>query len=159
MFTIGLYILALALLVISFVHDRNKTRLSVVKAWQSFESVLPQLLAIFIVIGIVQAILSPAAISQLIGPQSGWLGIWLASIIGSIILIPAVVAFPLAATLLQSGAGYMQIAVFVSTLMMVGIVTLPLEIRYFGRKAALTRNLLAYGFSFIVALAIGAVVI
>jgi hypothetical protein len=35
--------------------------------------------------------------------------------------------------------------------MMVGIVTLPLEIKYFGKKAALLRNGQAFLFSFIVA--------
>ena len=62
---------------------------------------------------------------------------------GCITLIPGFVAFPLAASLLAAGAGYAQIAVFISTLMMVGIATLPLEIKYFGRKTALKRNVLA----------------
>jgi len=38
--------------------------------------------------------------------------------------------------------------------MMVGIVTLPMEIKYFGRKAAVMRNLLAFFFSFTVAFVI-----
>lgn len=77
--------------------------------------------------------------------------------IGSITLIPGFVAFPLAAALLKSGAGYMQIAAFVSTLMMVGIVTMPVEINYFGKKAAIIRNVGAFGFSLIVALVMGVV--
>lgn len=80
-----------------------------------------------------------------------------ASIIGSITLIPGFVAFPLAAALMKSGAGYMQIAAFVSTLMMVGIVTLPLEIKTFGKRAALIRNIAAFLFSLVAALAIGVV--
>lgn len=47
------------------------------------------------------------------------------------------------------GAGYMQIAAFISTLMMVGIVTMPVEISYFGKKATIVRNVTAFGFSFI----------
>jgi hypothetical protein len=41
--------------------------------------------------------------------------------------------------------------------MMVGIVTVPMEIKYFGKKAAILRNSLAFLFSFIVAIAIGVV--
>lgn len=52
----------------------------------------------------------------------------------------------------------MQIAAFVSSLMMVGIVTLPVEMRYFGKRLALMRNVLAFFFSFVVAFVIGAVV-
>lgn len=52
---------------------------------------------------------------------------------------------------------YMQIAAFISTLMMVGVVTMPVEIRYFGKKATLVRNAAAFGFSLIVAFAMGVV--
>jgi hypothetical protein len=61
--------------------------------------------------------------------------------------------------LLQGGAGYMQIGAFVSSLMMVGIVTIPVEIKFFGKKLTLLRNGLAFLFSFIVAIFIGWVVI
>ncbi len=80
------------------------------------------------------AILTPEQISNLLGSESGWYGVLVAAVIGSITLIPGFIAFPLAAALLKSGAGYMQIAAFVSTLMMVGIVTMPVEISYFGKK-------------------------
>jgi len=49
----------------------------------------------------------------------------------------------------------MQIGAFISSLMMVGIVTLPLEINYFGKKTAVARNVLAFFFSFLVAFIIG----
>jgi len=52
----------------------------------------------------------------------------------------------------------MQIGAFVSTLMMVGIVTIPVEVKYFGTKITLYRNAMAYVFSFIVAYAISMVV-
>lgn len=52
----------------------------------------------------------------------------------------------------------MQIGAFVSTLMIVGIVTMPVEIKYFGKKVMILRNILAFIFSFIVAYVIGLVV-
>lgn len=157
MFTAALYVLGGGLLAVSYANDKKKTRLALTKAWKSFENILPQFLAILVIIGILLAVLSPETISGLIGRQSGWMGMLIASLIGSITLIPGFVAFPLTAALLKSGAGFMQIAVFISTLMMVGIVTLPIEIDYFGRKAAIARNLLAFVFSFIVAAVIGVV--
>ncbi|MBZ4647120.1 MAG: hypothetical protein PWR27_2271 [Petroclostridium sp.] len=127
------------------------------KAWKSFENILPQFLSILIIIGITLAVMSPETISKLIGEQSGWLGMIVAAVIGSITLIPGFVAFPLASALLKSGAGFMQIAVFISTLMMVGIVTIPVEMKYFGKKAAIIRNSLAFVFSFVVAIVIGVI--
>ena len=45
----------------------------------------------------------------------------------------------------------MQIATFVSSLMMVGIVTLPMEITYFGKRTAVLRNAFALIFSIVAA--------
>jgi len=156
-FTIILYILATGLLFLSFIKDKKKTKMALKKAWKSFENILPQFLSILVIIGIMLALLSPETISRLIGKQSGWIGMVIASIIGSVTLIPGFIAFPLASALLKSGAGYMQIAVFVSTLMMVGIVTMPVEMKYFGKKATILRNVLAFVFSYIVAIVIGVV--
>ena len=157
MFTYLLYALAIAGLVVSFFKDRQKTKMALKKAWKAFENILPQFLAILVIIGLALAILSPETITKLLGANSGIWGVLVASLIGSITLIPGFVAFPLAATLLKSGAGYMQIAAFVSTLMMVGIVTMPLEMKTFGKRATVVRNISAYAFSLIAALVIGVV--
>lgn len=157
MFTYLLYALAAVGLVVSFFKDRQKTKMALKKAWKAFENILPQFLAILVIIGLAFAILTPETITKLLGANSGIWGVLVASLIGSITLIPGFVAFPLAAALLKSGAGYMQIAAFVSTLMMVGIVTMPLEIKTFGKRATLVRNISAYAFSLIAALVIGVV--
>ncbi|HSK68872.1 MAG TPA: permease [Candidatus Limnocylindria bacterium] len=157
MFTYVLYALAGTALLASFLRDRKKTALALKKAWKSFENILPQFLAILVIIGLAFSVLTPETITRLLGSNSGMWGVLAASLVGSVTLIPGFVAFPLAAALLRSGAGYMQIAAFVSTLMMVGVVTLPLEIRTFGKRAALARNLAAYAFSLVAALVVGAV--
>jgi len=150
-----LYIISIVAVLISILKSKEKTLLAFKKAWKSFENILPQFLSILLMIGMMLAILTPNQISRLIGNESGWLGVLVAALIGSITLIPGFVAFPLAAALLQSGAGYMQISAFISTLMMVGIVTLPVEISYFGKKATLVRNISAFIFSLVVAFVMG----
>ncbi len=150
-----LYSLAIILLAASYLKDKSKTKKALKKAWKSFENILPELLVIMLLIGVLLAVVDHELISSLLGESSGWFGVILASIIGAITLIPGFVAFPTAALLLKGGAGYMQIAAFVSTLMMVGIVTLPVEVKYFGKKISYTRNVLAFMFSFIVAIVVG----
>jgi uncharacterized membrane protein YraQ (UPF0718 family) len=152
------YGVALSLLLLSFIKDRQKTRRSLVKAWKSFQNILPQMLGMITSIGLLLALLSPSVISEVIGSSSGWWGVLLAAVIGSITLIPAFVAFPMAAILLENGAGYMQLSAFVSTLTMVGVITLPLEIRFFGKKFTILRNSLAFALSFVVAFVISKVV-
>ena len=158
MFTILLYAAAAILLALSFFKDRKKTRMALRKAWKSFENILPQLLTVLLIIGILLTYLDARTISALLGAESGALGLLLAAIVGSVTLIPGFVAFPLAASLLRAGAGYAQITMFVTTLMMVGIVTLPMEIRYFGRRLALRRNALAFVFSVILSLLMGVLI-
>ena len=131
--------------------------MAVKKAWKSFENILPQFLSVLVIIGLALAILSPAQISSLLGSESGVVGIVAALAIGSITLIPGFVAFPLAAALLNNGAGYGQISAFVSALMMVGVVTIPMEIQTFDKKATLLRNGLALAFSLTVALFMGGI--
>ena len=97
-------------------------------------------------------------ISELIGESSGFIGVLIASVVGAITLIPGFIAFPTAALLLGSGAGLTQIAAFISSLMMVGIMTMPVEIQYFGKKASIMRNITAYLFSLLAAVIVGMVV-
>lgn len=152
------YLLTISLVLLSFIKDKEKTKLSLKKAWKSFVNILPQLLGIVFTVGIIIAFLNPETIGKLIGDSSGWYGVILAAIVGSITLIPGFVAFPTAAMLLQNGAGYMQLGAFISSLMMVGLVTIPMEFEFFGKKVAILRNTLAFCFSLIVAVIIGKVV-
>lgn len=156
--TIILYLVTGVCLLWSYRQNRQKTVIALRKAFKAFEGILPQFLVVFLLVAMALAVLDTHTISHILGRDSGVWGILAASIVGSITLIPGFVAFPAAAALMQGGAGATQIAAFVSSLMMVGVVTLPLEIQFFGRRAALLRNLLAYIFSLIAAFFVGWVV-
>ena len=144
MSSIILYVGTAILLAFSFAKNRQKTRQALKKAWRSFENILPQFLSILLLIGFILVMLDETVISRLLGKQSGLTGMAIAAVIGSVTLIPGFIAFPLAASLLAAGVGYGQIAMFLTTLMMVGIVTLPLESTYFGKRLAIARNLYAF---------------
>ena len=151
----AIYLIAIILLVASLIKSREKTKKALLKAWNSLKNILPMLLGIILFVGLMLSILDANLISKIIGSQSGFYGVMLASAVGSITLIPGFIAFPTAALLLNGGAGYIQIAAFVQTLMMVGIVTLPMEIKYFNKKVAILRNILSFVLSIGVAYLIG----
>jgi len=157
--TTALYIFTIGLLLISYYKDKRKTKMALKKAWKAFENILPEFLVVIMLVGVMLAVVNNDVISKVIGADSGWLGVLLAAIIGAITLIPGFIAFPTAALLLKGGAGLMQIAALISTLMMVGVVTMPVEMKYFGKKLTLYRNGLAFLFSFLVAYIINLVVI
>ncbi len=148
---------AMVLLLVSWFKDQQKTKMALKKAWKAFENILPEFLFVILLVGFMLAAIEPSTISKWIGDSSGLLGLVVSGVVGAVTLIPAFVAFPTAALLLEGGAGYVQIGAFVSTLMMVGVVTLPIESKYFGKKMAIYRNLLAFGFSFVIAAVIGVV--
>lgn len=143
---------------VSFYKDKNKTKKALKKSWKAFENILPQFLGVIVLVGMMLAVFNAEFISKIIGSESGWYGVLVSAIVGAITLIPGFIAFPTAAMLLENGAGYMQIGAFISTLMMVGIVTIPVEIKYFGKRLTIARNIIAFLFSFIVAFIIGKVV-
>ena len=152
-----LYSICVILLVISFMKDKEKTKLALKNGFKSFENVMPQFLFIIIIVSMVLSIVNPTTISNLIGPESKLFGITLSSIVGSITMMPTFVAFSTGDSLLKSGAGYAQVGALISTLTMVGVLTFSLEASYIGKKAAFYRNFIAFLFAFIVAFFIGGV--
>ena len=156
--TFILYLIAVICLGLSYFKNRQKTRVALKKAFKAFEGILPQFLVVLILVAIALSVLDEPTISWILGRNSGAWGVLIASLVGAVTLIPGFVAFPAAAALMQGGAGATQIAAFVSSLMMVGVVTLPLEIQFFGKRAAFLRKFLAYIFSLVAAVFVGWVV-
>ena len=156
-FTWSLYGVAAVLLGLSRMRDKKKTKQALKRAWTMFLNVLPQFVAILLLVGLLLAVVTPQTIQHVIGAESGFTGMLTAALLGSVALVPVLIAFPIASELLAGGAGMPQIAVFISTLTMVGFVTLPMEAKTLGNKAAILRNVLAFAFSFVTAVILGAV--
>jgi len=157
MFTMLLYGSAAVLLFLSWRKSWEKTRAALKKAWKSCLGVLPLFFAILLCMGLLLSFVDESTMRQALGQESGITGIILSGIIGSVTLIPAFAAYPAAAELLRVTGGYAQITMLITSLMMVGIVTLPMESRFFGIRAALWRNGLGLVYSFALAVFIGAV--
>lgn len=143
-------LLALGCLIFALIKDRGRAKQSVGVAVKSFIRILPTVLIIVVIIGLLMAFVPPGQISRFVGDQAGFGGVLSIAAMGAVLHIPSLISFPLAASLLQSGAAVASVAAFITTLTMVGLVTLPLEIKELGGKIALLRN----GLSFIIAIAI-----
>ncbi|MBU2008880.1 MAG: permease [Chloroflexi bacterium] len=142
---------------VSIALDRKKTLEGVKRGWRMFRNVLLPFLNILILISVVLYFVPPSVISHYLGANSGVLGFSIAALVGSITLIPGFISYPIAAGLIQQGASYAVVATFMTTLMMVGVVTLPLEIRYFGKRVAIARNALNFVAAVITGLLVGLV--
>jgi len=140
---------------ISFFLDRRKTILGFKKGFKMFKNIVIPFLNILILVSLLLFIIPPQLITEYLGAGSGVVGFVIAAVVGSITLIPGFISYPIAAGLIKQGASYSTVAVFMTTLMMVGIVTLPLEIKYFGKKVAILRNVLNLFIAIVIGILIG----
>lgn len=155
--TWSMYVIVFGALGVLAVRDRAKARQAVRVAVRSFLGILPSMLVIIGLIGLLVGLVPPEVIARYLGQGAGWWATITATLIGAVLYIPSLVAFPLAASLLRAGASIATIAAFLTALVMVGTVTLPLEIQHVGKKIAVSRNLLSLLFAFVIALFMGMV--
>ncbi len=146
-----LYIVTFVLLIISFYKDKEKTKLAIIKGGKALLNVLPLFLAILVIVGLIVALFDAQLIAKLIGDNSGWVGTIFAAFLGTFVMIPSAISLPMAGMLLENGAGYLQIAAFLSTLFLVQLASVPIEIKYFGKKVTIIRNVIYFFFAFFVA--------
>jgi len=141
---IAIIILTVALTLISFVFDKKKTLKGIKKGMMMFFKILPTLLSVIIVVSLVLYLVSDEVLIEYLGKDAG-LGAYVsAAVIGSVSIIPGFIAYPLAGILLKTGVSFSVLSVFITTLKMVGILTIPIEAKFFGLKTAIIRNSLSF---------------
>lgn len=148
---ITIYGLLLVALFASLIKSKEKTKKAFKIAGRALLKATPSILAVLGIVGLTLGILTPETISRLVGVEAGFVATIFAAGIGAITLIPSLIAFPLAGSLLRSGATIMTISAFVTTLVMVGVVTAPMEIKALGKKFTLLRNSLGFAAALIIA--------
>jgi len=142
-------------IVVSFSANREKTLKALKIAVKRFTNILPAFLNMLILVSIVLFLIPDRLISNYLGSNSIFTGVLLASFFGSITLMPGFIAFPLCGILLKKGVLYIVLSVFTTTLMMVGILTYPIERRYLGVKVTIIRNVISFFIALIVAVITG----
>ena len=150
-----LYVIAGLAILISFTANREKTIKAVKIAAKRFINILPAFLLMLILISVVLFLVPDELISDYLGSSNKFTGVLFASFFGSITLMPGFIVFPLASVLLEKGVAYMVLAAFTTTLMMVGVLTSPVEKAYFGIKVTILRNAISLFIALIIAVMIG----
>lgn len=109
-----------------------------------FIRVLPLLVAAFLTAGLIQALVNKETVSRWLGSRSGWRGLALACLGGALIPGGPYVYFPIAAALLQSGAGLGVLVAFVTAKNLWSIARIPVEIALLGPELTLVRYLATF---------------
>lgn len=152
------WIIGAIILLISLKKDKKRSIESMKLSRNMMKNMMSEIIAILFLIGLVLTFIPPTTIKSLLGGDNLMLSVVSAALLGSITLIPAFVAFPLAGSLVTSGASLVPIVAFLTTLTMVGVVTFSLEKKEFGFKFTLYRNLLSFVFAIIIAVVVGGLV-
>jgi len=150
-----LYSITFIFLCWSFISDRQKTCKALKIGWQGLQRIIPPFFEVLILVSIALYFVPQELIARYLGANSGFISVLIGGVVGSIAIMPGFIAYPLTAVLLNNGVGYMAASAFITTLMMVGIFTIPLEKEYFGWKVALIRNLISLFIALLIAIAIG----
>ncbi len=150
-----LLVITIVLVLASFFFDRHKTVRALRIAVKKFLNICIPLFVVLIIVSFVLYFIPSELISETLSDGNRYAGMIIASIIGSVTMVPGFIAFPLSGILRQNNVPYMVISAFTTTLMMVGILTFPIEQKYFGTRVALIRNTISFGTALAVALITG----
>jgi len=150
-----IYIITGVAVFASLIADRGKTVKSFRIAVRKMLKIAPAFLTMTILVSIVLYLVPDETILRYLGHESKLQGFLIAYAIGSISLMPGFIAFPLCGMLLEKGVPYMILSGFSTTLMMVGILTFPVERAYLGTKVAILRNLIYLAVAVVVTIITG----
>lgn len=150
-----LYVVAGVALIVSLIADRRKTLLALKISLKRFINIAPRFLIMLIFVSIILFVVSEELIIRYLGTDNKTAAVFLASFLGSITIMPGFIAFPLAGILLSKGVAYMVLSAFTTTLMMVGILTYPVEKAYLGIRVTILRNAISYLIALAIALVTG----
>jgi len=146
-----LYIITFLAATISFIINRKKTQKAFLVAAKKLWMITPQLTSIIVIVSILTYLVPNEIIIKYLGNNNSNFAILIASSLGSITVMPGPIVYPICGIFLSKGISYSVIAAFSTSLMMVGIVTFPIEKSFFGKKFALYRNFLSFIISIIIA--------
>ena len=130
----------------AYTVDPGKTWQALERGMAIFVTALPIIIAVFGLIGLTQAWISRERVSKMVGQESGWSGLLLAAVCGTILIGPAYIIFPLLMSLHQQGARWAVIATVLAAYT-VKIPMIPLEVLFLGWKFSLVRGVLTLMFA------------
>lgn len=133
----------------------EKARAAAATGAKQLRSILATFLAVFGLVGLFQVFIPPAMIQQWLGASSGFTSLLVGAGVGSVAAGPPPAAYPIAATLLESGAWPPAIAAFIVSWVLVGVASLPFEAKIFGWRFAIVRNALSFVAAGLIGLGVG----
>ena len=132
--TIIMGVIAVVLLVVAYQKGGGEHILGLKAAGNILLQILPLLIFAFIIAGTIQYIVPTEVIAKWVGAESGLRGIFIGAAIGGFTPGGPMTTLPIAAGLLQAGAGIGTMVAFMTGWSLWAVTRLPLEIGLMGWK-------------------------
>jgi uncharacterized membrane protein YraQ (UPF0718 family) len=127
-------------------------RASLKKASLQFLGLMPMILAIVALIGLFQGFVSRQMLASVFTGDP-WVDTLIGTLAGAVAVGQAMVSYILGGELLQQGISLYAVTAFVLAWVTLGVVQLPLEAEVLGLRFTIWRNLLAFLFTILTAVA------
>jgi uncharacterized membrane protein YraQ (UPF0718 family) len=150
--TIIMGVIAVALLIYAYSRGGGEHILGLKAAGNILLQVLPMLICVFIIAGVIQYILPVDMVAKWVGAESGLRGIIIGTAAGGITPGGPMVSMPIAAGLLQSGAGIGTMVAFMTGWSLWAFSRIPLEVGLMGWKFTTIRLACTFFFPIIAGL-------
>lgn len=122
------------------------------KAIKSFVTTLPILFGVILLIGLFKTYVSSEAISSVFTGEL-FKDTFIGSAVGSISAGNPITSYIIGGELLKEGVSLFAVTAFITAWVTVGLIQLPAEASLLGKRFALSRNILSFIFSILVAIA------
>lgn len=109
-----LWLLALGLGIMTFRRDPGAALGAMRRAGGRVIEVLPRIAVALVAAGFLAQLVPTEAIGALIGQESGWRGILIASLVGGFVPAGPIISFPIVVVLYKAGAGVPQLVAFLT---------------------------------------------
>jgi len=137
--TIIMGALALIFFLIAYYKGEGQHVIGMRSALRMTVQILPLLIFAFIVAGMVQVLVPQEILSEWVGAESGMRGIFIGTVTGALAPGGPYVSLPVAAGLLQAGAGVGTMVAFLTGWSLWAVSRLPMEVGIMGWRFTLIR--------------------
>ena len=117
-----------------------------------FGAMMPMILGVVGLVGFFQAVITPALLHRLFTGNLLY-DTLIGTVAGGVAAGQAMVSYIIGGELLKEGISMYAVAAFVLSWVTLGVVQLPLEVEVLGLRFTIVRNLLAFCFTILIALA------
>ena len=131
--------------------NKEKTKKALIGTAKSFYRALPILLGVIFLISFVSTIIPKEQLSSIFN-QNIWTNTLIATGLGSILAGNPINSYILGGEFLSLGIGLIPVTAFLIAWVTVGIIQLPAEIMMLGKRFAITRNIIGFILSMLVAI-------